>query len=404
MENSIVDNKPSFTNMMWFSLTILILVIHYLHPQDYVGLSNLAPYSVLTLLLFGFLFLTKSNIIQWQHSFMRYVWLTFFIFFITTPFAENPRASLGISRIMFFYLPTILSMLVLITNVRRLRFVVDTFILIAVISSIVTIVAVSGDGGTTGNKGFLENANEYALFVSMLVPCCYFMFLYERSSLKKIIYIMSLSVILLGLILSYSRAGLVAVVVSSVIIWWYSPHKLITSLLGLVFIVLALVIGGEQYTKEMSTIADTDYSTTNLRLEMWKKSWDKFIEHPFGSGLQSSRVAINRRGDLMENHSIWLATAVETGIFGLMIFIGMWITMIRSTLHVSSVSSLTTKQFDEEFRYLRFFGKAMLGALVAYAVAGTFTHAVYYPHFWYFCALIAAATKVVYNLNKEVKT
>lgn len=388
--------SSTWIDRLWFVTVIVLLFVHYVQPQGHIlALRVLQPYMILTMLLVGFLFITRSNLIQWQYPQMRYIWGTFLIILLITPYADNPRASLGTSRMMLLYVPLLLSVLALITTTCRLKGIMNTMVIIASITSVITIASVSADGGTTGNKNFLENANEFALFASMMVPYCYFMVWYERQLITKLIFFTALSLTTLAIVLSFSRAGLVSVAASGVVIWWYSPNKKITAIIGALLITAALWVGGQSYRDEMSTITDTSYSTTQGRLEMWKVSWNKFIENPFGNGLQSSRITFNMRQQ-MENHSIWLTSAVETGIFGFLLFVMLWASSLRDALILSRCRGKT-----EDHQYIRYFGRGMLGALVAYGVAGTFTHAFYYPHFWYFCIFTAVATKTLYFLNYE---
>ena len=222
-----------------------------------------------------------------------------------------------------------------------------------------------------------------------VVPYCYFMFLDAKIKWKKIVYGMAMLIITLSIIATLSRAGLVGLLAAGLVMWWYTPNKLIATVAGVIGVCLAVYVGGKAYIDEMSTITDTEHSTASYRLEMWKEAWNLWLEKPLGRGLRSSAVVIRQRGDdPMENHSIWLTSLVETGIIGFWFFMALWYVNIRDTLMMAKHKLQT-----EDGNFLKWFSLGSLGAIAAYAGAGSFTHTFYYPHFWYISVLIAIATK-----------
>jgi len=400
MENQKSNALGRLVMSSWFLSTGILIFFQYFMPQELgplTVLKSFAPYTLLTFALIGFLLITRSNIIQWDHQQMRYIWITFLVIFLITPFADRPQASLGMSKNMVMYIPLMLSMLVVISDVKKLKYILNLFIGITVGTGIITILKVDPTGASTGNSNFLENANEFALFAGMIIPYCYFMMIHESSIFKKLLYAGAGGVILLAIIATLSRAGLVGLMAAGMVMWWYSPKKTFPTIIGVLVIMAGVYIGGKAYMDEMSTITDTTHSTAVYRFQMWKEAWNLFLEKPMGRGLRSSSVIIRGRGDTpMENHSVWLTSLVETGIIGFWFFVALWYVNIRDILYMAK-----QKVVDKDGDFIRWFSLGSLGALAAYAGAGSFTHVFYYPHFWYISILVAVTSKLYFINQKE---
>lgn len=384
---------------VWFGIVAMLFVVHYTQPHALITpLRYFAPYTLLTLGCVGLLLITRSNILQWQFPQMRYIWMLFGLLFIITPFAETPRASLGMSKLMLMYVPFLLSILIVIDNIPRLKMFVNLLIVSAVFTGIITIMFVDESGADTGNGSFLMNANEFALFAAMVIPYCYYMILFETQYYRKLLYVTAFGIITLSIVASFSRAGVLGAMCAGIVILWFSPKKTSLLFLGVIAVCIGIYVGGDQYIDEISTMTDTRYSTSQYRLEAWGAAWDKFINNPLGNGLMAGRIEIPHLNGPMETHSIWLTCLVETGIFGFWIFAMIWYTNIRDSLTMAH-----TKVTNIDQKFLKIFGMATLGSLAAYASAGAVTHAFHYPHFWYISALTAAASKVWLNTLQTVE-
>lgn len=387
----------------------MLLVIQYARPQDiFPPLEAFRPYALTAFALIGFMILTRSNILQFQHKQIRWMWIYWGFFILYLPFTHNKSVALSHLNIVLMLMPFVLSTVILVDNVKRLRIVVDVIVIMSIVIAIRGFMLHDGfyKGAMFNLGNFLGDPNDYSLFMNMMLPLSYFMFMYEKNRMwKKTIYGVAATLALVSVIISFSRGGFLGLMCTGFIMWLYSPRRLVTATVGVFAIIVALMFVGAEWKETMGTSVDTSQSTAQTRITAWTASLKTFLHNPMGVGMYNTtstmwehvptdRNPMRYYGDV--SHSLWLTALVEGGIVGFSIFLYLIYLNIKDTLSMRRL-----KELDDDLRFLKYFGVATFTMLIAYLVSGTFITVNYYPHFWYLTAIIAAGSRIVFTIHKD---
>lgn len=403
-----MDNtsKTNWFYSAWFFACSLLLFIHYGRPQNVIPqLELLKPFFVATLLLSVFLITSGKNIFQFKHKQMRLMWITIGLWVAMVPFTKNYGFAFFTVRSVLMYFPFMISILILIDTEEKLKKIVSLFVLIALYNTMHGLMLHDGEGrNSMFNLGnFLTDPNEFSLYMNMMIPFSYFLFMYEKKwNIMKYIYLFTTILMAFAVVISYSRGGLVGLMAVGIVMWIYSPNKKITASIAIVGVICIIILSAESWKDAMSTTTDLSNSTIQTRIIAWIGSLKMFVDFPlFGVGPGNTPFYLNDYvphhgtnhwyGSL--NHSVWLTVLVDNGLIGVILFILLLKANVQDCLWIKR---------ETKDGYLPFFAPAMLGAMAGYFASGTFLTVNYYPHYWYLTALIAAGSKVAYlRLKKQ---
>lgn len=394
-------------NTLWVSAMMLLLVVQYVRPQGMIpALELLHPFLLASGCLFGFMLLSGKSVLQTGYSQIRLVWLFTIWMFILLPFAEfKSYAAKGMYDYMIL-LPFVLSTVMLINDTKRLRQMVDAFVLVMLFVGIRGYIAREGDfkGAMFGVGNFLEDPNDFALYMNTMLPICYFMFMYESRIWKKAFYAVGVFVSFTSIIVSFSRGGLLALLCVAFIIWAFSPNKKLTTSIAGVMLLGVLIFGSSQWKQVATTAFDPNQSTAQTRLITWKLSAMMFTDNIMGIGINNTPGVMHRYAKPWEqprrwwgnvSHSFWLTALAEGGIIGFLIVMTL---LTANTLDCLRMGRL--KPTNDDARFLKYFGYGYLGSLVGFLAAGTFLTVNYYPHLWYMTGMIAAGSGIMFKLKQ----
>lgn len=392
-------------NQLWMGTIVLLLVTQYIRPQDFLGLYHLSLFTFVAGVVLLFMFFNKHSIYVFAHSQIRLIALYVCWMIFLVPFAQLPGKSIHGLMNFIPLLPFVFSIPLIINDIKSLHKVVDTFILLSIIISLIGILTGGGRYVEFGLGNFLTDPNDYALYMNTMLPICFFMFMYERTILKRVFYGIAIILSLSSIIISYSRGGFLALLCISVIMWWFSPNKKVTALLGLILLLSVVLFSSNQWKDTVSTSFDSHQHTAQTRLTTWKLSFKAFIDHPMGIGMNNIPGVMYRYANSAENpnrwwgdvnHSFWLTSLAEGGIIGFILILLLLINNIFDCLQMIKV-----KPLNNDLRFIKYFGYAYFGSIVGFCTAGTFLTVNYYPHLWYISGIVAAGGGVLYQAKKN---
>jgi O-antigen ligase len=386
-----------YNNSKWFFFTMLYLVVDYARPQDIVpALNYIKPGMLMTILLTAFLFF-QGNLRKVDSKQTRMMYFFILLLALYVPFAVNNYYAYLTVKSMLLFMPFILSAIICINSMERLR----TTILI-LISIMIYIALYSLWHKGVGSGGYFQDENDLALFINMWLPFCFCLFFTEKERMKKIFYGAGFILGLVSVMVSFSRGGFVGLLAMSFFLWIFSPRKIITlSIISIIAIVI-FIFGSQAYWKEMSTVTDTHEDTASARLLSWHSAWDMFLDNPLGVGgnnfqvrfpeYQSDRFSRVMWGRVA--HSLWLTLISETGILGIIIYLMLLYYNLKDIFYLKRINQEST---DPQSRYLYFLSLALLASLAGFFVSATFISVLYYPHYWYLSAIIIAVVNITKN-------
>ncbi|MGI0077704.1 MAG: O-antigen ligase family protein, partial [Nitrosopumilaceae archaeon] len=269
-------------NTWWFTLIIGILFMQYVRPYEITGLTFLAavrPYILLVTLLTGFIIFYKGReCLQLGSSQIRLLWLILLWMILHVPLAQVKSIAFYQTRDVILYMPFILSTVIVVNNVLRLRQFINILISIGVIISVRGLFLHEGfERGASFNLGnFLSDPNDFSLFMDMMLPFSFFLMMYEKNRIKKILYGVAAALCVLCTIVSFSRGGFLGLVFVGGVIWWYNPNKKLTTSVIAIAIVLTIIFAGRGYIDQMGQVTNVNDPTAQTRITMWKASWKVF--------------------------------------------------------------------------------------------------------------------------------
>jgi hypothetical protein len=180
-----------------------------------------------------------------------------------------------------------------------------------------------------GFGGFDNNCIAVS-FVSLTVPTWLLAFRSQNLWLKALALILGL-LNLHTLLLSFSRGGMIALVFSLCVAFLVVQGGWKKYLALLLFIAFALRLAGPELRERFMTIFEESENldaSAKSRLELWKDCLDVISKMPlFGIGPENWPFVAPAYGwpEGKEAHSLWLQVGAETGVPGLILLLGYYI-------------------------------------------------------------------------------
>lgn len=377
----------------WFLIAILYLIVDYVRPQDILPfLGPLRPGMITIVLLTACVVLSGKFYLSWSPQ-TRLIWAFILLLFIHVPFAKNNYYALITGWGMLKLMPFILSIIILVDSMERLkRLVFISVIIIAYIS----LYGITHAG--LGSGGWFHDENEIALYINAMLPFVAHLYYHERSRIKRLFYV-AISVLgIVAIITSFSRGGLVGLLAMVAVTWLITRHKVRMFVMICLAAFVFFAYTSQEYKAEMSTITDRQSGTIHGRIITWEAAWDMFLDYPLGVGgnnfpirfeeYQSEEFPRGMWGRVA--HSLWFTLIPELGIPGIIIyFILLWI-------NFKELLSLLRLKYedDPDLLYIHTLSLAFLVSAAGFFASATGLSVLYYPHFWYLTALLVATRRI----------
>jgi O-antigen ligase len=382
---------------------VLYLVLEYVRPPLLHEIR--LPMVVIVLMLI--LWLEARNR-PWSRILTAQV-LFFIVCLQAVPFASNNFAAYITTRTMFGHVTIALGLSWVMATRASFRTVAWAWLLIMGYVAVYGILS-----GGVGPGAMLGDENDLALGCATAFPFAFYGF--ERlTGARKWVSGGIAGLLVVAIVVSYSRGGFVALVMVAIYCWFASRHKirgLVTvSLAALLLFVVAPEQGrtGESYVDRLRTMFNTDEGTAEGRQFLWATARSMWRAHPIlGIGGGNFPYLAGKyqptdwyKPEYLERdwsgavtHSAYFQVLAEHGtvgtlLFGYIIFAHFrTIRRLRRSAAQPGVSSDLRHDAD-------LYGGALGGAMVGYCVAGAFVSVAYYPYIWYFSAMAVALEAVV---------
>lgn len=406
----------SVSARLGFVFTLIYLIFEYGRPQDQISqLSAIRPGLILISILVVLLSINWHRLRMAASPQTTRMLLILFLLALHTPFAANIGRAFGATETFFLYLVILISIIVFVDTLARLRIFVTCLIFLMIYLAVNGIL-----GAGAAGSSFLLDENDFALLMNMMLPFGVFLFAYERNPKTKLFYLIGSLLCIGSVIASFSRGGFIGLLVVAFAVWLTSSRKiLLLSVAGVMALVIVnlpithtgTLVAGSTYWEEMTTITQEDGKDFNKesRVEYWKSAWEMFKDHPLGVGPQNFGVLIS---DYMTDyfvkqnrlpahmwgkvaHSIWFTLLPEWGILGVILFFSLLLANVRDLWYLKNLST----NGSDIHRFAHFLSLALITSLVGFLASGTFLSVLYYPHYWYLTAMIVATRKVIDRTN-----
>lgn len=245
---------------------------------------------------------------------------------------------------------------------------------------------------------FLGDGNDFSLSVNVVVPLALFLVLNAKAWLRPL-WLAALLVLVACVVLTQSRGGTLGLGAMVAYYWLKSPKKVQTGILavGVAGLVVALAPGA--YFSRMNQIGDTQEGSASARLMAWGVAIRMATDNPLlgvGAGNFPTKIGNEYRtegvfGAGMTAHSVYFLALGELGVPGLAMVLYFIITGLLANGRLARDLRDRHGPGTVEAQLLA----SSSASLIAFAVAGAFLSALYYPHIYVMAGFQAAIRHVV---------
>ncbi len=246
---------------------------------------------------------------------------------------------------------------------------------------------------------FLGDGNDFSLSIVIVLPLCLFVLLETRRVVAKIVWAFVIVVLVAGVVVTQSRGGTVGLACMAAYFWAKSQKKAQTGFVMALVFALILALAPGNYFARMSMISDTTEGSASARLTAWGVAIRMAIDNPLlgvGVGNFGTKIGNEYRpagfvGVGMNAHSIYFSALGEMGFPGLILLLSFIGWNLRENQRLALELKARGSPHHTELQLL----SSLSAALIAFASAGAFLSALYYPHLYVVAGLLTAGRHVV---------
>lgn len=286
-----------------------------------------------------------------------------------------------------------------IDELRKLLVIQATTIAVITIASV--IIHHTQDGRLMGiQKGILENPNDLAINVVISLPLCLAFLLSGKGALNKVFWSFSVLVMIYAVIATYSRSGLIALMITCTICFWefIVKAKRTGLLVGILVVGVAgigMVLATPKYMTRVRSIVEgniagsKDKGSLEARKQLLLESLSLTLHHPiFGIGPGSFPMV---SGTWQPTHNTYTGLSSEAGLPAVTLFAIVMFTALRRTKKAQKLPGYLA---DAD---LRLWNSALRAGMAAYIVGAMFATTEYnlFEYFivGYICVLYKIASQ-----------
>jgi len=253
------------------------------------------------------------------------------------------------------------------------------------------------------DAGLSGNPNDLALMLNLLLPIELALFIVARTTVKRAICLSVVAINVLAIILTFSRAGFIALAAIFVIYFLKlvrrpGPERSWAIAMALVA-VLSLPLLPSSYVSRIATVKSVDSDITGSSQIRWRDTVaaaQYVVEHPIiGAGIGMDALALNTvRGEKWNKvHNVYFEYAVDLGVPGIALFVALFFGVFAAAR-----SSRKRLAGIEQHRELFLLAEALEISLIVFALSGPF-YPVAYNFYFYYIAGLALAVRSIVNLE-----
>jgi len=262
--------------------------------------------------------------------------------------------------------------------------------------------------------GPINEPNMWAQVLTAVVPLVIFRIIHERRKLTKLFSVLILVVILFNLLNTYSRGGYLALSVAVILTLFvfekrFSP-MIAFAVLGLIILLLPFLPAS--YRDRFSTLQSLNptsesgiYQDSSFigRTSETRAGLMMFATHPLlGVGVANypnnyqkyaQLIGLEFRTEEREAHSLYIQVLSQTGIFGIVPFLGIIFSLLTGLSKIKK--DLKNSPYDADWSpHIN----AIMVSLITYLFAAFFLHGAYIRYFWILVAMGMTAIQLMDEL------
>lgn len=403
--------------MVYFGL-LFFFALEYIRPGSYVPALNALHLNLLvaTAILIGSV-LTDQVRLSETLSGPSARWILFFVGLIIVSglTAEVKHTALDVFTRVIGYCLIFIVIRKEIYTVSRAKGVMNVLIFVHLIVVALNPDLISGDGQRhyIASGSFLGDGNDFALSLNIVIPFALFLMLDARAMVMKVFYAGVLMILVLGVVGTQSRGGMLALCGVGLYYWIKSDRKILGVIGAIVLIIFIMVSAPPEFFDRMGTMTQTGEEmegSAQGRILAWGSAVRMALDHPLmGVGLGHFPFNYGTRyrppgygpTDLPWHtaHSSYFLILGELGLPGIIFLLGIIgqnILAGERVLRSMAVDEIATLSSNQNLVI------ALNASMVAFGIGGAFLSAAYYPHIYFLAGFVEAGREILRKSLVEV--
>jgi putative inorganic carbon (HCO3(-)) transporter len=246
----------------------------------------------------------------------------------------------------------------------------------------------------------IQENNSLAVAVLMIIPFMVYLNKFPpRPWVKKIMPI-CIFLSLASVIGSQSRGAILAIGAVAAFFWWKSGNKVLTAGVFVLLTTFALIFMPASWHERMASISNYQQDSSAMeRINAWKYSFNVASARLTGGGLNSWTIANYYAYGVPTQqafaaHSIYFSVLNDAGWPGLLVFLGLLLTMWRQLARVIRVTENHPDR--EEFNFL---ARMLQISILAFMSGGAFLSLAYFDLAWHLMAITIVMTNLTHDFS-----
>ena len=387
-----------------FGALVVFFALYYYRPEDFIPFLTYIPMAriagvIAFVALLGAMMAGNVKV----PKAVKILWLLLLQMTICIPFALWPG---GAFHTVFdkyakgVVVAMVISMAVVTTReLRKLLWIQVSAVALVTLFSILA--SHYKEGRLAGiQENILSGPNDLAINIAISFPLGMAFMLYARG-FKKAIWVAALGVMVLGVVLTASRSGLLALIISIIVCVWEYGIKgkrryLVVISIAAMLLGMAVALSSAHYRARVESIfvgnieGSGDEGSIEARKNLLKKSVVTALKHPlFGVGPGCFPLVDDT---WKVAHNAYTELAAEAGILALVLFL---LALGAAFKNIAQVRKSVEYRDNAE---LRLFTQALWAGLAAYLTGSFFASTEYnlYPYFvvGYTCVMVRITSQL----------
>lgn len=246
------------------------------------------------------------------------------------------------------------------------------------------------------------NPNTLAEYLVIFTPLAVGLFWNTKNLKKKIVFGISVLIMLSCLILTMSRGGWIGIAMAALVFCILVDKRLL--LLSIPLIFAALIVLPDTVINRLMSIGNLTDSSNAHRFNIWSITGELIGDYPVaGVGFghlpfKEVYETYSRSVNAFHAHNSFIQTVAEIGFAGFLVFITMLITFIKYPVN----ALVNQVRYIKEDKYLKYVGVGVAAGLIGVFTHGLVENVLYLPKiifsFWIIAGIGAMGINI---LNKE---
>lgn len=242
----------------------------------------------------------------------------------------------------------------------------------------------------------IEDNNSLALALIMTLPLMNYLRLHARHRLLRLGVLGAMGLVLVAIIGTYSRGGIVAMAAMLGFLWLKTRGKLATGLLGAMVVTTTLMFMPAKFFDRLSTINNVkEDASFQGRVDAWMVALGVAEDRVLGAGFDGPRQPAiwnqyRPEAPARASHSIYFMVLGEHGFIGLVLYLAICFLAWRN---LARVIALTKDKPEELWGYDM--ATALQVSMIGFLVGGALLPMAYYDGFLTVIAMTAPLRAVM---------